>query len=112
MKTMKMSNTVTKVDMLNARSSQALRQIPENFSVRGYAIAEDCDSDGEIKYFAYIFGKDGSVYAGNAAAVVSVVNDIIDNIDNGELTIEDCSTVNVCIGKSKGGREFLTLRIG
>ena len=63
------SINVTKLDVINAESSESFKKaIGKEIPVGGVAIIEDADREtGEARNYAYIFAKDGGVYGGNGA---------------------------------------------
>lgn len=108
-KIIKSTETITKLDIINAEASQSFKEIPsEGVIVKGVALIEDVNKDGELENFAYIFTPDGSVYGGNSATVYRACDGLIDVMEDDP---ESEFRVKVNSRPTSGGREFLTLTI-
>lgn len=100
------TDTVTKLDIINAESSHRFADMPDGTKAKGFAI---CEEDG--KRFAYIFADDGTVYAGNSNAISRAVENLIDLYADAEGDCESlCVSLKVNHGTSAAGKEFLTLQ--
>ena len=105
------SVNVTKLDIINAESSQSFKKAVGQpaIAIKGAALIEEPDREtGEEKKFAYIFAEDGAVYGGNSATIYRSVENLIELIEDDEtkhygFTVASAPTAN--------GREFLSLRI-
>ena len=104
------SINVTKLDIINAESSESFKKaIGTSIPVGGVAIIEDADREtGEPRNYAYIFAKDGNVYGGNSATISRGCEMLIEVMSD-EPT-KDYS-VNVVSAPTASGREFLSLRV-
>lgn len=104
------SINVTKLDVINAESSESFKKaIGKEIPVGGVAIIEDADREtGEARNYAYIFAKDGGVYGGNSATITRACDMLIDAMT--EEPNKEYS-VNVVSAPTASGREFLSLRV-
>ena len=87
------TDSITKMDIINAEASQSFKDMPK---------------DGEVGQFAYIFTPDGDVYGGNSATVYRACEGLIDLMaddPNGDFN------VRVNSRPTNGGRDFLTLTV-
>ena len=106
MKTIKTSYNTSKLDVLNAASSIAFKDVPptEKITVSGCAIVTEDTDDGQ-RDFAYIFDNEAQkVYGGNSAAAVDLLSGLIPIMEEEPGTY----TVTVSCQKSKGGKDYLT----
>lgn len=111
MKTIKASYNVSKLDLINAKSSKAFKEVPptEQIVVSGCAIVTEEDEDGKSREFAYIFdNENGATYGGNSAAAVELLQDLIPLM---EETAGETYLVSVSCAKSKGGKDYLTFHV-
>lgn len=104
------TNSISKLDIINAESSKSFRELAgkEPVEVKGAAIIEDVNKDGEVGQFAYVFCDGGRVYGGNSATIRRSVEGLIDLIGDDEtkkygVAVDSQPTAN--------GREFLSLRV-
>lgn len=104
------SANVTKLDILNAESSQSFKAaVGENIEITGAALIEEPDREtGEAKKYAYLFAADGAVYGGNSATVYRSVEGLIDLMHDDEKARFAFTVVSA---PTASGREFLSLRI-
>lgn len=104
------SINVTKLDIINAESSESFKKaIGNSIPVGGVAIIEDADREtGEPRNYAYIFAKDGNVYGGNSATICRACEMLIEAM-NDEPSKD--YNVNVVSAPTASGREFLSLRV-
>jgi len=101
------SSRVSKLDIINAESSQGFKSaVGEAIPVLGAAIIED-DKNGETDQFAYIFGADGSVYGGNSDTVRNSLDAFIDYMEENPDTE---FTAEIISRPSSNGRDFLTVK--
>lgn len=101
---------VSKLDIINAESSQSFKKaVGAEIVINGAALIAEPDREtGEEKRYAYIFADDGAVYGGNSATIYRSVENLID------LMAEDDKTkysFTVASAPTANGREFLSLRI-
>ena len=101
---------VTKLDIINAESSQSFKAIVgKKIPIVGAALIEDADREtGEARNFAYIFAGDGAVYGGNSATIYRSVESLIDLMND---DAEARYAFEVVSAPTASGREFLSLRI-
>ena len=103
------TDSITKIDIINAEASQSFKDMPKDgVKVKGVALVEDVNKDGEVGQFAYIFTPDGNVYGGNSATVYRACEGLIDLMSddpNGDFN------VRVNSRPTNGGRDFLTLTV-
>ena len=107
---MKMTG-MTKKDIINAQTGSIKLQAMKDkvISVTGLAVGDVLDNEtGENKAVGYLATKDG-VYGTISATVIPAIENIIDAVDDGDITLP-CD-VKVIERKSNAGREFLTLCI-
>lgn len=104
------TDSISKLDIINAEASKSFRELVGKpvFAVKGAALIEDANKDGEVTKFAYVFGDDGVVFGGNSATVYRGVDSLIDLIgDDPEvkygITVDERPTAS--------GRDFLSLRV-
>ena len=104
------TESITKLDIINAEASKSFRELVglDPVAVKGAALIEDTNKDGELEKFAYIFCEDGVVYGGNSATIYRSVDALIDLIGE-DTTIGYAITVDA--RPTGGGREFLSLRV-
>lgn len=105
------TSNISKLDIINAESSQSFRELAgatEPVAVKGAAIIEDTNKDGEVGQFAYVFCEGGRVYGGNSATIRRSVEALIDVIEE-DASIEYGVTVDS--RPTASGREFLSLRV-
>lgn len=101
------TKTITKLDIINAEASKSFKVIPEEgVTVKGVALIEDVNNEGEVGQFAYIFTPDGVVYGGNSATVYRACEGLIDL-----MNADEDATYHAVVNKTltNSGREFLTL---
>lgn len=112
-KIIKSTDSITKLDIINAEASQSFKDMPEGgVEVHGVALVEDVNRDGEVGQFAYLFTPDGEVYGGNSATIYRACDGLIDLIgDNIADGVEKTYRVKVNSRPTSSGREFLTLTI-
>ena len=100
---------VSKLDIINAESSQSFKAaVGKDTPVKGVALIEEPDREtGEAKRYAYIFAESGEVYGGNSATVYRSAENLI------ELIKDDAKkyAFTVVSAPTASGREFLSLRI-
>ena len=108
-KIIKSTDTITKLDIINAEASQSFKDLPaDGVDVHGVALVEDVNKDGEIGQFAYVFTPYGEVYGGNSATIYRACDGLIDLMTDEP---EGAFRVKVNSRPTAGGREFLTLTI-
>ncbi len=102
------TDSITKLDIINAESSQSFRELvgKSPVSVKGAAIIEDVNKDGEVGQFAYVFCDDNKVFGGNSATVRRSVESLIDLISDDPAVKY---AVSVDSRPTASGREFLSL---
>lgn len=106
-KIIKATSTVSKLDIINAEASKSFKSLPaDGVTIKGVALVEDINNEGEVGQFAYIFTPDGIVYGGNSATIYRACEGLIDLMNEDEGT-EYHAIVNKT--PTNGGREFLTL---
>ena len=106
MKTIKTSYNTSKLDVLNAASTIAFKDVPpsEKITVSGCAIVTE-DTDDGPRDFAYIFDNEAQkVYGGYSAAAVDLLSGLIPIMEEGPGKY----VVSVSCQKSKGGKDYLT----
>lgn len=104
---------VTKVDIINAESSRSFRDLVGAgvVAVRGAALVEEVNADGNAVTFPYVFTEDGEAYGGNSATIRKGVEGLIDLMDDaaeGEhygIEIESRQSNNA------GHSDFLMLKV-
>ena len=109
MEIIKKSNNVTKIDVINASGSLPFKDLVEKTAeIRGAAIINDVNKDGELESFAYMFAVDGTVYAGNSSTMRDSIDALIDLFED-----EPDATFNVTTEArtASSGRTFYTLKI-
>ena len=103
------TDSITKLDIINAEASQSFKEVPsEGVLAKGVALIEDVNKDGEVEKFAYLFTPDGDVYGGNSATIYRACEGLIDLMNDDP---EQTYRVKVNSRPTSGGREFLTLTI-
>ena len=104
------SINVTKLDIINAESSQGFKAaVGKDIPVKGVALIEEPDREtGEAKRYAYIFATDGAVYGGNSGTIYRSVENLIDLMTDDETKNY---AFTVASAPTASGREFLSLRI-
>ena len=104
------SINVTKLDIINAESSQSFKSaVGADVPVKGVALIEEPDREtGEAKQFAYIFAEDGAVYGGNSATVYRSCENLIELMKENKTTHYIFTVVSA---PTASGREFLSLRL-
>ena len=105
------TSNISKLDIINAEASQSFRELAGEAApvgVKGAAIIEDVNKDGEVGQFAYVFCDGGRVYGGNSATIRRSVEALIDLIED-DASIE--YGVAVDSRPTASGREFLSLRV-
>lgn len=103
------TSNITKLDIINAEASQSFRELASATSpveVKGAAIIEDVNKDGEVGQFAYVFCENGRVYGGNSATVRRSVEGLIDVIEDDPAIKYG---VSIDSRPTASGREFLSL---
>lgn len=110
MKTIINSINVTKLDIINAESSQSFKTaVGKDIPVKGVALIEEPDREtGEAKRYAYIFAESGEVFGGNSATIYRSAENLIDLMGDGDGTQYAFTVVSA---PTASGREFLSLRI-
>lgn len=104
------SINVTKLDIINAESSQSFKAaVGKDIPVKGVALIEEPDREtGEAKHYAYIFADDGAVYGGNSATIYRSAENLIELMGDDE---NKKYSFTVASAPTASGREFLSLRI-
>lgn len=104
------TESISKLDIINSEASKSFRELvgKEPVAIKGAALIEDVNKDGEIAQFAYVFCNDGVVYGGNSATIYRGVDGLIDLMaDDPDAAYK----VAVDERPTASGREFLSLRI-
>ena len=104
------SINVTKLDIINAESSQSFKKAVGEapIKIKGAALIEEPDREtGEEKQYAYVFTED-AVYGGNSATIYRAVENLIELMEE-QPEAKFAFTVNSA--PTANGREFLTLNL-
>lgn len=104
------SINVTKLDIINAESSQSFKAaVGKDIPVKGVALIEEPDREtGEAKRYAYIFAESGEVFGGNSATVYRSAENLIELMQDDDKKHYAFTVVSA---PTASGREFLSLRI-
>lgn len=104
------SINVSKLDIINAESSQSFKKAVGEapISIKGAALIEEPDREtGEEKKYAYIFTPD-AVYGGNSATIYRAVSNLLELMAE---TPDKEYAFTVASTPTANGRDFLTLNI-
>lgn len=111
MKTIKEKANITKLDIINSEVSRPFKElVGVEVAVKGAAIVEEPDENGEVKEYSYLYAEDGTIYGGNSATIKRAISNLIDLLTDDEESGEKYKAT-VDARKSANDREFLSLRI-
>lgn len=98
------TNNVTVLDLINARTSTAFKDISGVATpLKACAVATD-PTDGND--YGYIWDEDGNCYAGNSASIMEQISQVVPLVNEG-MKLD----FTVISRKSKQGKDFLSLKI-